>query len=465
MKKTLKRYLAIVMVVLMVAALLPASAMAGDYDSHWAAGSIKQAVDMGWYLRTTDDNYRPDDSITRAEFVTAVNRLMAFTGTASLSDFSDVKAGDWYYNEFARAVANGLFADADDTLRPKDLITRDEAISILSDIAESSEDADEDLAAALDESFPEAVNLTRAETAVLLVTMYDGGVYGVSQMTKYQILVLEIAFTKTFPADFAFDFQYMFGEMIYSPFAMTLIRGEGHNILVDSGVDVSVPKKAQMFDDAFAENAHTPEAILNTVGLTCEEIDVVILSHLHWDHATASLCYPNATVYVQREELDLWTEVSSNPIFGALTSGTFDTSTLGDLKQLDKEGRLEFLDGDYPDLLPGISIIAGGMDHSFKSQCVVVDTQFNGAAATFVVTGDVGNRPENFAGAPGNPGFIPNIHFGVGSPMNTLKLFQRIMDIVDGNVDRIIPTHDGSRIDRYPTVISELGLHISTLCP
>lgn len=79
--------------------------------------------------------------------------------------------------------------------------------------------------------------------------------------------------------------------------------GTGRNILVDAG-----PCK----DCGFATKYHNPltrteeqqlPAALARHGLRCEDIDTVILTHLHWDHAYGIFELPNAKVYVQEEEI------------------------------------------------------------------------------------------------------------------------------------------------------------------
>jgi hypothetical protein len=49
---------------------------------------------------------RADDKITRAEFITLINRAFGFTDEKEAS-FSDVSKDDWYNVETKRAIAAG----------------------------------------------------------------------------------------------------------------------------------------------------------------------------------------------------------------------------------------------------------------------------------------------------------------------------------------------------------------------
>ena len=52
--------------------------------SHWASGYIYSAVGMGWINGYSDSTFKPDSNITRAEVVTIVNRL---TGRAADTEY------------------------------------------------------------------------------------------------------------------------------------------------------------------------------------------------------------------------------------------------------------------------------------------------------------------------------------------------------------------------------------------
>ena len=47
-----------------------------DISGHWAETDIKYAASIGWVRGYTDGTYRPDRNITRAEFMTLVNRML-----------------------------------------------------------------------------------------------------------------------------------------------------------------------------------------------------------------------------------------------------------------------------------------------------------------------------------------------------------------------------------------------------
>jgi hypothetical protein len=55
---------------------------------------------------------------------------------------------------------------------------------------------------------------------------------------------------------------------------------------------------------------------------------------------------------------------------------------------------------------------------------------------------------------------MPNVKFAVGSVLNTLHDYGRILDWVKGNASHVLMTHDGQRQERYPCAKSELGLNI-----
>lgn len=104
---------------------------AADAAGHWAKNEIANWQELDLSEGYPDGTFRPDASITRAEFVALVNRVFRLKDKASV-DFSDVMAGDWHYDEFAKARSAGYVSGYEDgTLRPNVPITRQEAAVVL----------------------------------------------------------------------------------------------------------------------------------------------------------------------------------------------------------------------------------------------------------------------------------------------------------------------------------------------
>src|SRR5690242_4954795 len=69
-----------------------------DIQGHWAQNQISSWVEKDLAKGYEDHSFRPNNTITRAEFITLVNRYFGFIDVSSVS-FSDVKSGDWYADE------------------------------------------------------------------------------------------------------------------------------------------------------------------------------------------------------------------------------------------------------------------------------------------------------------------------------------------------------------------------------
>ena len=275
-------------------------------------------------------------------------------------------------------------------------------------------------------------------------------------MVNYRIRVLEVGYVEQFPADFSFDGYFLAGETMFSPFSMTLLQGGGKNILVDCGIDLGNPVKQGIYESSGATNGHGPGEVLATVGLAPEDIDAVIMTHLHWDHAGGAACYPNAVFYLQKAELEQWELIAEEPAWRALSLLCMDLGDLKTFRELESGGRLILLEGEEDDLFPGISIRVSSFAHSFAQQMAYVEHD----AGVHLIVGDVCNRPENLTGTEECPFFLPNPKFSVGGLANAVVDYERIMGWVNGDTNRVVMAHDGTRRGRYPEVKTELGLSV-----
>lgn len=134
-------YLAITAAALTVSLCIGASAAKlTDINGHWAKKYIEYGVDKGYINGYTDGTFKPDGTVTRAEFSKMINNAVKISSKKD-SAFSDVSRFDWYYGEVQKAVYAGYVSGySDGTFRPKNLISRQEAAVILYRISVPSND-------------------------------------------------------------------------------------------------------------------------------------------------------------------------------------------------------------------------------------------------------------------------------------------------------------------------------------
>lgn len=133
--KAKKRLLFLIaMAIALLVAAVPTLAWAAgptDISGHWAQERIAAWVGQDLIKGYPDGTFRPDRSITRAEFMALVNRSFGYSH-GSGSAFKDVPAGSWFAGEVAKAVAAGYAGGyPDGTVRPNNPITRAEAAAMI----------------------------------------------------------------------------------------------------------------------------------------------------------------------------------------------------------------------------------------------------------------------------------------------------------------------------------------------
>ena len=158
--------------------------------------------------------------------------------------------------------------------------------------------------------------------------------------------------------------------------AMTFWLLEGtdrRRVLVDAGF-----YRQKFLDDWKPADYRRPSDALREAGVAADSVTDIIISHVHWDHLDGADLFPNARVWIQREEYAHYVGDSGEPLDAAIDS--VDAAMLAELK---RAGRVELVNGDAQEILPGIIVYTGGK-HTFASQYVGVHT----ARGTVVVASD-----------------------------------------------------------------------------
>ncbi|GFI61688.1 cell surface glycoprotein 2 [Clostridiales bacterium] len=126
-----------------MAAIMSSTAFAApsDISGHWAQSAINSWTSMGYISGYPDGTFKPDNQITRAEFVVLVNKAMRFSIKAN-SSFNDVGNDYWGHDEIMKAVAAGyITGDGNGTFRPNDPVRRQEAAVMIAKVKSLGTDA------------------------------------------------------------------------------------------------------------------------------------------------------------------------------------------------------------------------------------------------------------------------------------------------------------------------------------
>jgi glyoxylase-like metal-dependent hydrolase (beta-lactamase superfamily II) len=149
------------------------------------------------------------------------------------------------------------------------------------------------------------------------------------------------------------------------PFVICVARSPEHVVVLDSGF---VNRK---LGEAYGVKDWVEYApLLAEVGVSPEEVDVVTISHLHFDHAGGTSRFPKAKFVVQRRELEF--AAAAMPHNSAARTA-FVAEDVVSLVQLNWQGRVLLADGDVEGVVPGMDVyLTPG--HTAGTMTVCLDT-------------------------------------------------------------------------------------------
>ena len=103
-----------------------------DIGGHWGEAYVKEAAEMGLFGGYPDGSFRPDQTITRGDFVLVLWRMAGKPAPTTASPFTDVTPGGYYYEAILWAYEQGIVKGISDTaFAPDSMLTREQAMTIL----------------------------------------------------------------------------------------------------------------------------------------------------------------------------------------------------------------------------------------------------------------------------------------------------------------------------------------------
>lgn len=233
------------------------------------------------------------------------------------------------------------------------------------------------------------------------------------------------------------------GEKLPGKRVAAYIGGAEKKIVVDTGPpDLEHSLKYHPYSKS---KPRKPEqqmvAQLAKAGVKLEEIDMVVLTHLHWDHCGDINKFPNAEFIVSKVELRFALDPPP-PLYVA-----YEALQLG-MKPLflDVIERIRTVEMAEKAIVEGVRVIPLP-GHTPGSIGVVVDTE----KGPYVIAGDAVMKYGNLEGAPGER--QPYLLSGVYTDMIAMwESYELIDNIVGGDYSKVIPGHDPLvfKKERYP---------------
>ena len=267
--------------------------------------------------------------------------------------------------------------------------------------------------------------------SALLILTVSGKAF--SQTVNYEVYALKFASAfdnKPFPLKYiVLDAPEK--ETGNAIFMVWLIKASnGKNILVDAGFleDVEEAK------DYGVTNYIRPDSMLSAVGLKATDITDIILSHPHWDHVDGVNLFPNAQVWMQKEDYNYLVGAAWQKDGG----GGFNKRDVRKIVELNLAGKLTLVDGDDKEIIAGIKVYTGSR-HTFNSQYVLVKS---GAEKIILASDNVYTyyNLDHLKSAPKDATFDTNGY---------IKAMERMKTLVS-NIKFIIPGHDALLYSRFP---------------
>ncbi|MDP1861569.1 MAG: N-acyl homoserine lactonase family protein [Gemmatimonadaceae bacterium] len=206
-----------------------------------------------------------------------------------------------------------------------------------------------------------------------------------------------------------------------------LRAANGHTILVDAGFH------RQKFVDRWKPRDYQlPSEAIRKAGIDPDSVRDIVITHIHWDHADGVDLFPNARIWLQREEFEYYVGPRGEALNPAI-----DSVVAALYRRLYRDGRVQLIDASDVEILPGVRVHTGGK-HTVASQFVSVRLA---GGETAVVASDNAYLYENLSGKRPIAQTLDSL--------SNLRAQARMLTLATRPA-LVIPGHDPALFERFP---------------
>lgn len=223
-----------------------------------------------------------------------------------------------------------------------------------------------------------------------------------------------------------FTYLKNMGTRVDAPVLAWYIEGNGHRILVDTGGH-DPEEGGQLHPPYKRDVEQDPIALLADLGVRPDDIDILILTHLHWDHAANIHLFPKARLIVQREELK----------YAAAPLPPHTWAYLCHPRLVLQSDRYAIVEGDAQ-IAEGVSVhLTPGHTPGLQGVAVRTAGGVYFIASDNVPLAEMWNAKEEY----GTPHWVNPIHVDLEAYFRSLRRTEDLGDV-------ILPSHDWSVLDQ-----------------
>lgn len=204
-------------------------------------------------------------------------------------------------------------------------------------------------------------------------------------------------------------------------------------VLVDCGYNLERSERKGRYQEN--DRSVEPVEMLRELGIEREDVDHVVLSHMHFDHVGNVHAFPNATFSIGKAEFDFW----SGPMADrSLLSSTMDPEEMASVIAVRDEGRLIQIDGEGSPV-PGIEVIQVG-GHT-PGQVI---TQVVTPGGVVVLASDALHFYEEME--------LDRPFWFFFNLQETFQVYERLLHLDSRDDVHVVPGHDPLIMERHPSV-------------